>query len=640
MSDHTVFDPTRNTLDAAASPYLRSHADNPVHWQEWSAEACSYALEHSRILMVSVGYSTCHWCHVMAREAFSDPGIASYLNEHFVCIKVDREERPDIDSYMMNFMLATRGQGGWPLNVFLSPRQEPFFAMTYAPVEDRDGMPGFLSILGRVTGFYRDNAAKVGPFDPAGEAEAGPVSISGLHADLTDRTLGSYEFGPALESLQKSFDPGTAGFGNGPRFPAHSTLLWLLYSRDALAHLQNDSTSEASAIDRIAIRLLDVMQQRGLHDHLGGGFFRYCVDEAWTIPHFEKMLYDQALLLWVYATAARLYGRDDYAQTAHGIAACLERDFLKEGLFVSAHDADTGHREGETYLWSREQIQEVLSAGEWEAFSRAYELPEEGNFEGRIHLLRSDRYETSELLQQAERSLLEARQTREQPFVDEKHITHWNALAGLGFAYAGRYLQHPAYEQRARSIADLIAGRHTAGDDLVHAVIDGTASRTGFLDDYASFGLLLTVLEEIEPRYGELRRRIIDATASFQRDGQWYGSAQDDFRPVPAERFDQPVPSGLSMADMAFARAAILDRKMHDEGRSGPPLYEDFRNLGALLRAGLWHIVEGPDAPDWSSLPVATVFVHASETRHCFAGACRTGPPETVLPLGQKDNNI
>ncbi|MFW6252456.1 MAG: thioredoxin domain-containing protein [bacterium] len=627
MADSPPFDPSRNTLATALSPYLRSHADNPVHWQQWSREACDYALEHDRILFVSVGYSTCHWCHVMAREAFSDPSVAEFLNRHFVSIKVDREERPDIDSYMMNFMLATRGSGGWPLNVFLSPRQDPFFAMTYAPVDDRAGMPGFVNVLTRVLGVYRDRGSQIGRFEPGGEPDTLTVPDPDVAADLTDRTVASYDPGQVVDTLFSRFDHGTAGFGAGPRFPAHSTLLWLLYARDALSHTDGDASESVSGADRIATRLLDIMQQRGLHDHLGGGFFRYCVDEAWTIPHFEKMLYDQAMLLWVYAAAARVYHRSDYARTAHRVAACLTRDFLRDGLFMSAYDADTGHEEGATYLWTREEIRSVLPDDEWTAFTGAYELPVGGNFEGRIHLLETDAFERTEPLERAERRLFERRQDRLQPEVDAKHITHWNALAGIGFAYASRYLETPEYMTQARSIADTLASRHCADGALAHASLDGQRSGDGYLDDYAAFALFLTVLEETEPGYDRLRREMVDGFSRFREGAVWYAGRHDDFRAVPAERFDQPIPSALSMADFALVRSAIHDGLVYEEGREGQPLAEDFRNLSTMLRAGFWHIIEGPEILSTAGFPLSSIVTSAPEKRYCFAGQCRPGWP-------------
>lgn len=634
MAHTPVFDPTRNTLSNAISPYLQSHADNPVHWQEWSPEACAYAREHNRILFVSVGYSTCHWCHVMAREAFSDASVAAFLNEHFVNIKVDREERPDIDSYMMNFMLATRGQGGWPLNVFLSSAQRPFFAMTYAPVDDRAGMPGFQSILARVLGFYRDKESEIGSFDPQATPGTLLPNTGGTLTDLADRTAAPFDFDTPIRAMSSRFDAAHAGFGPGPRFPPHATLLWLLYSRDILAHLDSAVPETAEATDAMTQRILDVMQQRGLHDHLGGGFFRYCVDEAWTIPHFEKMLYDQAMLLWAYAAAARLYGRDDYARTAHGIATCLNRDFHEDGLYISALDADTDHEEGATYLWTRDEIQEALQDDEWHAFSRAYELPADGNFEGRIHLLRSGAEDGTPGVREAERRLHEIRSRRVQPAADRKHITHWNALAGIGLAYAGRYLDTPAYVEQAVSIADAIARRHYQGGELAHASIGGaTSAAAGFLDDHASFALLLTVLEETHPRFTPLRRDVLADMSGFAEGSAWYASRQADFRPVPAETYDQPIPSSVSMADFALARAATLDGVLCDESAPGSPLAEDFRNLSALLRAGLWHIIETPDAPEGASGPLAAVYVRAPEQRHCFAGQCRTGPPPETLPV-------
>ena len=255
----------KNNLDQAASLYLQQHKDNPIHWQEWSTEVLEHAKKNQKIILVSVGYAACHWCHVMAQEAFSNKEIALFLNQHFVCIKVDREQRPDIDHYMMNFMQETQGQGGWPLNVFLTPDQKPFLAVTYVPITDGYGLPGFLDLLQHIQKSYQQQGPKIPTYHPHTHA-----------LELVEEQQ--------LIEVIKNYFTG-AGFGAGPQFPPHNTLLFLL------SWYEQHKDRE---IKDILEKILDVMAQGGLHDHLQGGFYRYCIDESWTIPHFEKMLYDQA----------------------------------------------------------------------------------------------------------------------------------------------------------------------------------------------------------------------------------------------------------------------------------------------------------------------------------------------------------
>ncbi|MFW5994764.1 MAG: thioredoxin domain-containing protein, partial [Spirochaetia bacterium] len=337
----TLFDPRRNALDEAQSPYLRQHRHNPVHWQQWSNEAFDYAAEHDLIVFVSVGYSTCHWCHVMAEGAFSHPDVAAYLNRHFVSIKVDREERPDIDQYLMSFLVDTTGQGGWPLNAFLSPKQETFFAMTYAPAPDdpRAGtMMSFDAVLERVHEFYHQKKDQLGVYEPSRGTGASPGSISLTDKiDLGDVHPAGVDIAPIVDTISSAYDWQWGGFGGGPKFPPHSTLLWMLNAHAAARSGGAPPASpEAGADEDTPARLedmlrllLDTMARRGLHDHLQGGFYRYCVDGRWTIPHFEEMLYDQALLLWAYASAAFELGEPRYAAVAAGIVRCLNETFLE-----------------------------------------------------------------------------------------------------------------------------------------------------------------------------------------------------------------------------------------------------------------------------------------------------------------------
>ena len=344
----------RNNLDKSSSPYLLQHTTNPVWWQEWSDDLIRYAVKTKKLLFVSVGYATCHWCHVMAAEAFSDPETANYLNNQFICIKVDREQRPDIDQFLMDFINNQNGRGGWPLNVFMTPELRPVYALTYAPVHSKDLMPSLLSVSEKVHEFFEDNRDNI------------PSFVSGWNPpDVTNESS-------LTTTLSKYYDPDNGGFGSGQKFPPHSSLLYLLYQA---------GLEDSPSIKSICSKTLDAMILRGLNDNLQGGIFRYCVDREWTIPHFEKMLYDQAMALWCFSLAYRVIGKETYKNMAEKILKCLDEWFKIEGLYITAYDADTEHKEGATYLWSYEQLKNELLPEEFEKFSNTYFIDKTGNFE-------------------------------------------------------------------------------------------------------------------------------------------------------------------------------------------------------------------------------------------------------------------
>ncbi|MFW5690061.1 MAG: thioredoxin domain-containing protein, partial [Spirochaetota bacterium] len=486
---------TRNNLDLATSPYLLQHRENPVWWQEWSEEALEYARRERRIVLVSVGYSTCHWCHVMAADAFSDAECASILNRHFLPIKVDREERPDIDHYLMSYLVATTGSGGWPLNAFLTPDGDPFFAMTYASTEPRFSMPGFADILGRIREFYDEHRGEIRPFELNAEhSRVNEVTAAALDratstgsAQATDETPVAMisdederETNARIQALERAFDTVHAGFGTSQKFPPHSALLFLQYAAAA-------GFEQARPMVRDT---LNEMMTRGLHDHLQGGFFRYTVDREWTIPHFEKMLYDQAMLLWNYALASRLFNRAGYRETAAGIVRALEETFRVGAGYASGHDADTNHREGATYVWKLEEIRELLDPDELDAFLRSFAASEAGNFERRNHLVRilppgvhadepkaAKRAPAPEMIERAKEKLLAARRERDQPPRDDKVILSWNALAGCGLLAAHRYAEIPGARDRAVDLAAYLVETFVGDEGVGHVALGGRVQR-------------------------------------------------------------------------------------------------------------------------------------------------------------------
>lgn len=578
----------RNNLDKATSPYLQQHKDNPIHWQEWSKETVEYAKSNNKILFVSVGYATCHWCHVMAREAFSDTEVALFLNEHFVSIKVDREERPDIDQYMMSFLVQMQGSGGWPLNVFLTADMKPLYAATYIPMTAQYRTPTFLEVGKIVRNISEHQQEELVPYSP-------PIP--------------QFEESPPeqiINSLYTFFDTEFGGFGTSTKFPHHCTLLFLL-------HLSIRDEKVALMIKQT----LDTMATHGLHDHLGGGFFRYCVDSEWTIPHFEKMLYDQAMMLWVYSLAYRVFGIPLYKNVALGIIRCLEETFLdKSGLYWSAHDADTEHEEGKTYVWTKEELVTILGEKDFEKLAKVYSL--ERNFESGIHLHK--RIATP--LPAIEKKLLLIRNKRMQPFTDKKLVTSWNALVGIGFLMAYRYAGYEEGLLKAKSILSQIQKLHFQNKKLFHSSLGGVVSPHEFLEDSAAVLVLVSYLEEEVGGYQSVLKEFLGKVNSFSTT-HWIESHNPDFVEMPASMFDHPTPSSVSLAALGIARASHLLGNHPPKRSYAPPLESDFYNISSLLSEGKFHLLHSPTLLDWRKIPPNSLQLREPEIQDCFLGACR-----------------
>jgi uncharacterized protein YyaL (SSP411 family) len=585
---------SRNNLDTASSPYLQQHKDNPVWWQEWTQETLDYAWESSKPIFVSVGYATCHWCHVMARESFQDARAAQYLNDHFVSIKIDREQRPDIDHYLMAYITATGVGGGWPLNAFLTPDLHPMYAMTYAPVEPQYGRVSFIEILMKVKDYYARSGQQVKSFDP-------PLTWA----------EDSYETEADLVNiLRGSFDPEFGGFGRGTKFPPHTTLVFLLYSLAS-------SGDEKVKLD--LEKTLDNMYLRGLHDHLQGGFFRYCVDRKWTIPHFEKMLYDQAMLVWVYSLAFAVFRKDTYSRVVRKLLNCLDETFESQGLYYSGHDADTDHQEGATYLWGQQSLAQVLTQQEYAQFSRIYDISITGNFEGKNHLIRKDHSSLDEI----EAILLKERRKRAQPFVDQKFVTFWNCLVGIGFVHAHRYLGYQEELTKASDLAGNLLARHYQNGRLAHSSCAGQLQKDEFLQDYAAMLLFLTYLHEETGLWGEEMAEFYLKTKAFRKEDVWMESFNDDFFPVRADFFDHPTPSSVSLAELACLRGDILKGQDYTAKAYRTPLNHDFFNVMSLLANGSFHVIGAPANLPWDRLPVNSLQKRSAQFSDCYRGACR-----------------
>src|SRR3984957_3792645 len=492
----------RNRLAAESSPYLLQHANNPVDWYPWGDEAFASARADDRPVILSVGYSACHWCHVMAHESFESPEIAALMNELFVSIKVDREERPDIDTIYMSAAQAMGIQGGWPLTVFLTPDGLPFFAGTYFPPVDRQGMRGFGTVLRAAADAYHSQTAEVGTM---GERVRDAVVPQHLPApgEPTAALLTA-----AASALVAQTDRAHGGFGAAPKFP-HPQALDLLLRRYR-------ATGDTS-LENAATLTLDAMARGGIHDQVGGGFHRYSVDARWAVPHFEKMLYDNALLAPVYLHAFQLTGRDDMLEVCTRTLDYMARELrLPGGGFAASQDADSPGGEGAFFVWSPAQLQDVLGADDGALAARLFGVVPSGNFEHGTTVLsmpyplaqvaRSLQVDEASLHAQIEgirERLHSARMHRAAPARDDKVITAWNALAITAFAQAGAALTRDDYVDVARSCADFVLEQLVA-DGVVFRIWNGGSARiVGFLDDAANLGdALLTLYEATgEPRY-------------------------------------------------------------------------------------------------------------------------------------------
>ncbi len=522
-----------NRLADATSPYLLQHAENPVDWHEWGEDAFARALADDKPLLLSVGYSACHWCHVMAHESFEDPAIAEVMNEHFVNVKVDREERPDVDALYMEATVAMSGSGGWPMTVFLTPAGEPFFAGTYYPPEPRYGMPSFAQLLAAVAEAWRDRRADVGAQAQKLVASLGESARTAPSTEpLTSSLLVEAE-----STIARSFDPVHGGFGRAPKFPPASTI-------ELLLRRGTDRALE------MAVRTLDAMAAGGMYDVVGGGFHRYSVDERWLVPHFEKMLYDNALLVPAYLHAWLVTGKDRHREIVEETLEYMLRDLaLEGGGLASAQDADTDGVEGLTYTWTPE---EAVAAG----LDPALLLPFE---HGRLIV-------RGVLEPELRARLLAVRSERQQPARDDKVVASWNGLALAALADAGYRLERPDWVEAARALAEFLLGPLSSdAGRLRRSWREGRVSGDGFLEDYAdvAHGLLELHVATGEVRWLHEARRLALLAVELFGDGERGGfflSPSDGealvARTKPLD--DNPTPSGNSMLAHVLLRLARL----------------------------------------------------------------------------------
>jgi uncharacterized protein YyaL (SSP411 family) len=562
-----------NRLAGETSPYLLQHAHNPVDWYPWGPEALARARESDRPIFLSIGYAACHWCHVMERESFEDEATAADLNAGFVAIKVDREERPDLDAIYMDAVQAMTGQGGWPMSVFLTPDGRPFYGGTYFPDEPRHGMPSFRQLLARIGEVWRDDRARVeasatrlADHVRTGQGSAATIreALEGQPAPDPTAVLDA-----ATAALETTFDARHGGWGGAPKFPQPMTIGYLVRE-----HLR---TGGEQALP-MARRTLDAMAAGGIHDHLGGGFARYATDATWLVPHFEKMLYDNALLARAYLDAWQVTDAEAHAGVARATLDFMARELRvpADGAFASSLDADTEGEEGATYVWSASEVRALLGP-DAALFEAAYDVTDEGNWEGRTILRRvadatqlgagsqMTPAEVEVRLAAARSRLLEARDRRPQPGRDDKVLTSWNGLAIGAFADAGRVLGDERYGRIASEAAAFILRELRDADGrLLRSWKDGRAQHAGVLEDHAHLadGLLALYEATFDERWFLAARDLVEVVlARFaDPDGSFHDTA-DDAEPLiarPRGLQDNALPSGGAMATHVLLRLAAL----------------------------------------------------------------------------------
>jgi len=564
-----------NRLIHEKSPYLLQHAGNPVEWFPWGEEALARARETDRPILLSIGYSACHWCHVMERESFEDPATAALMNRSFVNIKVDREERPDLDGIYMRAVQLLTGRGGWPLTAFLTPEGKAFYGGTYFPPEPRHGMPSFQQVLAAVTDAWGNRRDEVergseqilaaitpeiptgsGAAQPGSEKSTGPAS-DGLSAGILEK---------AFQFLRGRFDPTHGGFGPEPKFPQPTTLEFLLRF--------HHRSGNPEALEMV-LHTLRGMARGGMRDHLGGGFHRYSVDARWLVPHFEKMLYDNALLARVYLHAYQISGDPELGEVATSTLDYILEDLTAPlGGFYSARDADSEGEEGIFYLWTPHQVDEVLGTEPGRRFRKSYDVREEGNFEGRniLNLPRplqavaeSEGLALQELVEElalARAALKERRGRREAPFRDEKVLTGWNSFALRALAEAGVVLGRDDYLQAARKNADFLLESLRQDGRLLRVWKEGAGKIPAFLEDLAGLGNALLTLHEatLEARWLDEAHGLANAALERFWDGEagiFYDAPKDGERLIlrPRDVMDNATPSGNSLAVELMIRA-------------------------------------------------------------------------------------
>jgi uncharacterized protein len=555
-----------NNLINEKSPYLLQHALNPVNWYPWGQEAFQKAKREDKPVFLSIGYATCHWCHVMAHESFEDPEVARFLNAHFVSIKVDREERPDIDKIYMSVCQAMTGSGGWPLSVFLTPEAKPFFAGTYFPKVNRMGMTGLMSLLNQIALMWHNERERL---LKAGEEITSAIKDHEVEKSGPTVTLDTLKKGH--DQLARTFDPEWGGFGREPKFPTPHQLTFLLRW-----HLRSSNAQALAMVEKT----LDAMRNGGIFDHIGFGFHRYSVDSRWLVPHFEKMLYDQAMLAMVYTEASQVTGKASFGRAAREIFAYVLRDMTDpEGGFYSAEDADSEGKEGLFYLWTPEEVKKILGEEPGELFCRFYHITVPGNFEegysiphipvGAENFIKKEGIGLEKLentLEDCREKLFTAREKRVHPLKDDKIITSWNGLMIAALSKGSQVFGEKAYADAAANAAQFILKNLRTNDGrLLRRFRQKEALYPGYLDDYAF--LVWGLIELYEATFDiifleeavALNQAMLDIFWDDQHGGLYFtGKGNESLITQSKDLYDGALPSGNSVAALNFLRISRI----------------------------------------------------------------------------------
>ncbi len=655
VNDHSPGKQYTNRLIHESSPYLLQHAHNPVDWYPWGEEAFARARKENKPIFLSIGYSTCHWCHVMEAEVFSDPEAAELINRTFVPIKVDREERPDIDQVYMTVSQLMTGSGGWPLNVFLTPDKKPFFVATYIPKHSGFGRIGITELVPKVETAWKEQREQINnSADQITDALKRVNDSSGDKGKFTSTTLEE-----AYQQLAAEYDPTHGGFGRNRKFPMPQNLRYLLrYWKH---------TGDKAAMDIIE-HTLDVMRRGGVYDHVGYGFHRYATDQAWKLPHFEKMLYDQALIAMAYLEAYAATGKSIYAETAREIFTYVLRDMrTPEGVFYSAEDADSAGEEGLFYLWTKAEIDRVLDKKTARLFSQIYQVEAKGNFEdeasgkktGRnIFFINSSWPELAiqtgisevklkQAMDKARLKLLALRSKRVRPLRDEKVLTDWNGLMIAALAMGARILQEPAYAETANRAADFILGtmRKKKGE-LLHHWYKGQAGIEAKLDDYAFlvWGLLELYQADFDPVRLATAMKLNDIMIRNFEDGEKGGfflTAYDAETLLvrPRDVFDGALPSGNAVALLNILRLARLTSSA-DMEKKAQKTAAAFVGAVSKTPSAFAHFMMGMDFALSKGYEIVIVGdPEAADTRAMLEAIQPRFLPNTVVLLRPNDNH-
>lgn len=616
-----------NRLINEKSPYLLQHAHNPVDWYPWGDEAFAKAKADDKPIFLSIGYSTCHWCHVMERESFEDEEVAALLNEHFVSIKVDREERPDIDTIYMSVCQAITGHGGWPLTIIMTPDKKPFYAGTYFPKRDARGMPGLMTILSRLAELWQENKEDlITSGNKITEAVSSQMFVH-VSGEIDQHILDQ-----AYEIYKNRFDPVYGGFGSAPKFPTPHNLSYLLrYWK---------MTGKKQALEMVE-KTLESMYRGGIFDHIGYGFARYSVDQKWLVPHFEKMLYDNALLAIAYLEAYQATGKDFYKNVAENIFEYVIRDMTSpEGAFYSAEDADSEGEEGKFYVWSEEEIKEVLGESLGRHYCEEYDITPRGNFEGKSipNLIKTGLIVGYE---EAREKLFAQREQRVHPFKDDKILTAWNGLMIAALAFGARVLAEPKYADAAEKATAFIQ-THLCREDgrLLARFRKGEAAYLGYLDDYSFFtwGLIELYEATFKAQYLEsalkLSRDMLKLFWDEQEGGFYlYGTDAENLIARPKEIYDGAMPSGNSVAALNLLRLARLTespelKQLAEKQLTafGGSVFESPTGYSHFLMAVWFNLTPPIDIKITGSLD-------SRETRDMIKAINRPFSPETIITL-------